>query len=238
MQLRDILLLRTSASLHSVSVGDKTIVHRTMCALPEAISAGEIDSTTDTSLFLTTYRGWSHLPADISPTYPEKNNPTAGTIASVPARDYFMVYKLHIYIEIQPNAFATELARIIIAKIGQRYLIMTTNIFFLRNAASPCLISSSMRSMPTTFDTNILVIMAAIGIITELVRKSKKSRNCMPMIFTIASGPYPRQDRRSKRDHDHSDNDCRSSLRLQSNLILKGRNCTFCQCNRTCHCSK
>ena len=58
----------------------------------------------------------------------------AGTITRVPARDYFMVYKLHIYMEIQPNAFATELARIIIAKIGQRYLIMTTNIFFLRNA--------------------------------------------------------------------------------------------------------
>ena len=71
---------------------------------------------------------------------------------------------------------------------------MTTNIFFLRNAASPCLISSSMRSMPTTFDTNILIIIAAIGIITEFVRKSKKSRNCIPMIFTNASGPYPRQD--------------------------------------------
>ena len=27
------------------------------------------------------------------------------------------------------------------------------------------------------------------GIITELVRKSKKSRNCMPMMVTPASGP-------------------------------------------------
>ena len=35
----------------------KTIVHRTMCALPEAISAGGLTPTTDTSLFLTTYRG-------------------------------------------------------------------------------------------------------------------------------------------------------------------------------------
>ena len=34
----------------------KTIVHRTMCALPEAISAGGLTPTTDTSLFLTTYR--------------------------------------------------------------------------------------------------------------------------------------------------------------------------------------
>ena len=45
MQLHDLLLLRTSA------------------ILPEAISAGGLTPTTDTSLFLTTYR--SHLPADI-----------------------------------------------------------------------------------------------------------------------------------------------------------------------------
>ena len=47
MQLHDILLLRTSA------------------ILPEAISAGGLTPTTDTSLFLTTYRGGSHLPANI-----------------------------------------------------------------------------------------------------------------------------------------------------------------------------
>ena len=47
MQLHDILLLRTSA------------------ILPEAISAGGLTPTTDTSLFLTTYKGGSHLPADI-----------------------------------------------------------------------------------------------------------------------------------------------------------------------------
>ena len=47
MQLHDILLLRTSA------------------ILPEAISAGGLTPTTDTSLFLTTYRGGSHLPVDI-----------------------------------------------------------------------------------------------------------------------------------------------------------------------------
>ena len=46
MQLHDILLLRTFA------------------ILPEAISAGGLTPTTDTSLFLTTYR--SHLPADIN----------------------------------------------------------------------------------------------------------------------------------------------------------------------------
>ena len=31
--------------------------------------------------------------------------------------------------------------------------------------------------------------MAAMGIITELVRKSKKSRNCIPNTVTLARGP-------------------------------------------------
>ena len=47
MQLHDILQLRTSV------------------ILPEAISDGGLAPTTDTSLFLTTYRGGSHLPSDI-----------------------------------------------------------------------------------------------------------------------------------------------------------------------------
>ena len=46
---------RTSASLHFRFGRRKTIVHRTICALPEATSAGGLTSTTDTSLFLTTY---------------------------------------------------------------------------------------------------------------------------------------------------------------------------------------
>ena len=47
MQLHDILQLRTSV------------------ILPEAISDGGLAPTTDTSLFLTTYRGGSHLPSGI-----------------------------------------------------------------------------------------------------------------------------------------------------------------------------
>ena len=47
MQLHDILQLRTSV------------------VLPEAISDGGLAPTTNTSLFLTTYRGVSHLPSDI-----------------------------------------------------------------------------------------------------------------------------------------------------------------------------
>ena len=48
MQLHDILQLRTSV------------------ILPEAISDGGLAPTTDTNLFLTTYRGGSHLSSDIS----------------------------------------------------------------------------------------------------------------------------------------------------------------------------
>ena len=48
MQLHDILQLRTSV------------------ILPEAISDVGLAPTTDTSLFLTTYRGGSHLPSDIN----------------------------------------------------------------------------------------------------------------------------------------------------------------------------
>ena len=48
MQLHDIPQLRTSV------------------ILPEAISDGGLAPTTDTSLFLTTYRGGSHLPSDIN----------------------------------------------------------------------------------------------------------------------------------------------------------------------------
>ena len=47
MQLHDILQLHTSV------------------ILPEAISDGGLAPTTDTSLFLTTYRGGSHLPSDV-----------------------------------------------------------------------------------------------------------------------------------------------------------------------------
>ena len=37
------------------------------------------------------------------------------------------------YIEIHPNAFATELTRMIAAKIGQRYLIINWKTAFRRN---------------------------------------------------------------------------------------------------------
>ena len=105
--------------------------------------------------------------------------------------------KMHFsfYIEIHPNAFATELIKMIAAKIGHKYRIITLKIFFLRNVLSPCMTSSSMLFVPTTFDTSRQVAIAAIGIITEFVRKSKKSRNCIPISFTQDNGPYPIQDK-------------------------------------------
>ena len=42
---------------------------------------------------------------------------------------------------------------------------------------------------PITRETRRQLAMAAMGIMTELVRKSKKSRNCIPITVTFASGP-------------------------------------------------
>lgn len=86
------------------------------------------------------------------------------------------------HIEIIPNAFATELIRITAAKIGHRYLIIKLKIFFRLKVPFSWVISSSIFLTPITRDTSRQVAMAATGIITEFVRKSKKSRNCIPSI--------------------------------------------------------
>ena len=57
----------------------------------------------------------------------------------------FLFMTLASYIEISPNAFATELKRMIAAKIGHKYRIIKQNISFLRNVPSPCVTSSSIR---------------------------------------------------------------------------------------------
>ena len=103
------------------------------------------------------------------------------------------------YIVIIPNAFATELIKMIAAKNGQRYLIIKQKIFLRRNGCPSFVISFSNLSTPTTLDTRRHVAIAAIGIITEFVMKSKKSRNCIPRILKSASGPYPRQERVPRR---------------------------------------
>ena len=96
--------------------------------------------------------------------------------------------------EIHPNAFATELKRMITAKIGQRYRIIKLKTFFLLNVPSPCRTSSSIFFTPITLEIRRQVANAAIGIITEFVRKSKKSKNCIPRIFTESQIPYPKED--------------------------------------------
>ena len=102
-----------------------------------------------------------------------------------------------VYMEIQPNAFATELSRMITAKIGQRYWIIKRKTLFpvKRSSAVLPLLLQSFANTDDSGNQNDRLQMAAIGIMTEFVRKSKKSRNCMPMIFTNASGPYPREER-------------------------------------------
>ena len=82
--------------------------------------------------------------------------------------------------EIHPNAFATELNKMIPAKIGHRYCIINRKTFLLLNVPPPYVTSSSILFTPTTLETKRQVAIAAIGIMTEFVRKSKKSKNCMP----------------------------------------------------------
>ena len=91
--------------------------------------------------------------------------------------------------EIQPKAFATELMRMIAAKNGQRKRIMALKTRFRRNLGSLSRISCSMRPTPATRETSRQTVMAAMGIMTEFVRKSKKSSSCIPRIRTPASGP-------------------------------------------------
>ena len=81
------------------------------------------------------------------------------------------------------------------AKIGHRYCIINRKTFLLLNVPPPYVTSSSILFTPTTLEIKRQVAIAAIGIMTEFVRKSKKSKNCMPMIFTFARGPYPSEDR-------------------------------------------
>ena len=95
----------------------------------------------------------------------------------------------YFYIAIQPRAFATELIRIMAAKMGHRYWIMKLKIFLRRKGLPPSVTYSSIFCTPITRDTSRQIAMAAMGIMTELMKKSKKSRNCIPNTVTPASGP-------------------------------------------------
>ena len=95
IQLHDILQLRTSV------------------ILPEAISDGGLAPTTDTSLFLTTYRGGSHLPSDIFhkskrtifPAIRRKNgsvNPVLSGLTSIWFKQLTWI-KIHVPLKYMPN---------------------------------------------------------------------------------------------------------------------------------------
>ena len=107
------------------------------------------------------------------------------------------------YIVIIPNAFATELIKMIAAKNGQRYLIIKQKIFLRRNGCPSFVISFSNLSTPTTLDTRRHVAIAAIGIITEFVMKSKK--------FKIHKWTISKTGKSSKKNHDHTHKNSRFS---------------------------
>ena len=75
--------------------------------------------------------------------------------------------------EINPNAFAIELNKIMNAKIGHKYWIMKLNIFLRLNEFPSCVISASIFSKPTTLETKIQMAIAAIGIMTEFVKNQR-----------------------------------------------------------------
>ena len=91
--------------------------------------------------------------------------------------------------EIHPKALAMELMRMTAAKTGHRTRIMALNTRSRRKEQPFRVTSRAMRSTPMTRETRMQLAMAAMGIMTELVRKSKKSRNCIPMMVTFARGP-------------------------------------------------
>jgi len=59
--------------------------------------------------------------------------------------------------EIHPNAFATELNKMIPAKIGHRYCIINRKTFLLLNVPPPYVTSSSILFTPTTLETMLMV---------------------------------------------------------------------------------
>ena len=58
--------------------------------------------------------------------------------------------------EIHPNAFATELNKMIPAKIGHRYCIINRKTFLLLNVPPPYVTSSSILFTPTTLETMLM----------------------------------------------------------------------------------
>ena len=100
--------------------------------------------------------------------------------------------------EIHPNTLATELRRTTMMHTGARQRINRLYIF-LRLKADDFSTSSSIRLSPTTRVTKKQVARAAMGIIRELVRKSKKSRMDIPKRETKSRTPKPRAEAESRK---------------------------------------
>ena len=84
-----------------------------------------------------------------------------------------------------------ELSKIITIQIGARYRRQIRNNLSLLNAED-IRISFAIRSNPITFTIKIQVHKAAIGIMTELLKKSKKSRIVIPRGVTKSQMPKPK----------------------------------------------
>ena len=74
-------------------------------------------------------------------------------------------------------------------KIGHSQRIMKLKTLFRLKGMPSSSTSSSILLKPMTRVTSRQVARAPRGIIRELVMKSKKSRNCMPIRVTPARGP-------------------------------------------------
>ena len=132
--------------------------------------------------------------------------------------------------EIHPNAFATELNKMIPAKIGHRYCIINRKTFLLLNVPPPYVTSSSILFTPTTLETKRQVAIAAIGIMTEFVRKSKKIQKLHANDLHIFQRSVSERRQTSQCDHDHA-TEHRRFFPAPPKFIFKRGYRTFRQCD-------
>ena len=90
---------------------------------------------------------------------------------------------------IQPKTSAMEVSRITIRKIGLRYRIVNSKIFLLRKVCPLFYTSRTICPVPILLVTIRQIQSAAMGIMTEFVRKSEKSRKAIPASLIITNGP-------------------------------------------------
>lgn len=89
------------------------------------------------------------------------------------------------------------------SKIGHRYCIINRKTFLLLNVPPPYVTSSSILFTPTTLETKRQVAIAAIGIMTEFVRKSKNPKTACQWSSHFQRSVSERR-QTSQCDHDHA----------------------------------